>query len=100
MGGDIIDRKKTFLYLTALNQSDETDKKLLIDLYNNKQIDDQKLINSVIQIFDKYQIGDLTQKQIERYTQQSLDYLKKTDMPSSEKNFWKNFALNLMKRAH
>jgi len=99
-GGDIIDRKKTYLYLTALSKAQENDKQLLTALYDNKNIDDQELIDSVVQIFDKYKVSEIAQKQIERYTRKSLDFLSKTDMSLSEKEFWKNFALDLMKRAH
>ncbi len=98
IGGDIIDRKKTFLYINALNLADKKDKKILLDLYDTSNINNQELIDNTIQIYDKYDISGIAKKQIDNYTQKSLDFLNQTDLPQIEKGFWENFALQLMHR--
>ncbi len=99
IGGDIIDRKKTFLYISAMNLANEKDKNSLLKLYQNKEIKPKNLISEVIAIFKKYHIEALAEKQIETYTQKALQALNQTDMPEKEKEFWKGFAFNLMKRS-
>jgi geranylgeranyl diphosphate synthase type II len=100
IGGDIIDRKKTFLYISALQTADAKDKNNLLDLYENKQIDNAELIDKTIAVFDKYDVQTIAKQQIDNYTQKSLDYLNATDFTDKEKVFWKNFALQLMHREY
>ncbi len=38
IGGDILENKKTFLYLKALEVCNETDKQKLLNFYNSKNI--------------------------------------------------------------
>ncbi len=98
IGGDIIDRKKTFLYIEALQQANETDKKRLIDLFDNKLIEDNDLIKKVLDIYHKYKIPAITKQEIDRYTQKSLSDLQQTKMSKNYKMFWQNFASELMHR--
>ncbi len=100
IGRDIIDRKKTFLYINALEKANVKDKGLLIDLYKDKKDDDTRLISTVVQLYEKYKIPELTKKQIDDYTKSSLVYLDKTSLPASEKEKWIDFAENLMHRKH
>ncbi len=98
IGGDIIDRKKTFLYIEALQQANETDKKRLIDLFDNKLIEDNDLISNVLSLYHKYQIPQITKRKIDSYTQKSLYDLQQTKMSKNYKMFWQNFASELMHR--
>jgi len=98
IGGDIIDRKKTFLYITALEIAGEQDKQKLIQLYRNQQINNNDLINEVIKIYQKYQLPDIAQKRINFYTKKALEALHLTDIPKQEMKFWEDFSYNLMNR--
>ncbi len=97
-GGDILDRKKTFLYINALNTANETDKETLLNLFADNQISDNKLLLKTIEIFNKYKVPDYTKKQIEAYTNKAMNYLEKIDFSEKEKTFWKQFAFQLMHR--
>ena len=98
IGGDIIDRKKTILYIEALQRADATDKKQLINWFNSDNIDDNTLINNVLNLYKKYNIPQITKSEIDRFTQKSLADLEQTRMPESYKMFWKKFASELMHR--
>ena len=99
IGGDILDRKKTYLYLTALQQADEKDRAKLIGLYHNKSIEKNDLIEQVIGLFKKYKVDVLAKEQINNFTQKSLQALENTLLSAENKEFWKNFAYQLMHRA-
>ncbi len=99
IGGDILDRKKTFLYITALQKAMPDDRAKLLELFQNQQISDDDLIHQTVRIFQKYQVDKVAQDQIEVYTQAALSALKQTHLPEKEKVFWRKFAYDLMHRA-
>jgi len=100
IGRDIIDRKKTFLYINALEKANAMDKRILIDLYKDKSIKDAILIKTIMQLYEKYEIPKLTKNQIDEYTKSSLIFLDKTTLSATEKDKWKDFANNLMHRKY
>jgi len=98
IGGDILDRKKTFLYITALQNATKKDQEKLLNLYQNQTLDNDKLIDETIQLFKKYQVDTIAKEQINRYTKESLSALQQTSLPEDEKQFWTGFANELMHR--
>ena len=99
IGGDILDRKKTFLYLTALSSSSPEDRQKLLDLYRQKSDNNETLISEVMAIFKKYKVDKIAQKAIETYTGEALEALEKTGLSDGQKDFWSGFATELMNRA-
>ena len=98
IGGDILDCKKTFLYITALQNATKKDQEKLLNLYQNQTLDNDKLIDETIQLFKKYQVDTIAKEQINRYTKESLSALQQTSLPEDEKQFWTGFANELMHR--
>jgi geranylgeranyl diphosphate synthase type II len=98
IGGDIIDRKKTFLFINALNQADKTDSKKLINLFENETISNQELITQTIAIYNKYKVDQFAKEQIDCYTKNALEFLSQIKISDEQKIFWKNFANILMHR--
>ena len=74
VGGDILNAKKTFLLVKALEKASPEDKELIISTIENTNLEDNKKIESIRKIYDRYQIMELTQNQIEAY----LNNFKKT----------------------
>ena len=98
IGGDILDRKKTFLYLTALQEASPLDKAGLQTLFHSGNIPDEQLIAQTIDFYKKYNVDKIAQNQMETFTREALKSLDNTSLPADEKNFWQNFAMNLMRR--
>jgi geranylgeranyl diphosphate synthase type II len=98
IGGDIIDRKKTFLFIKALQNADSKDQKYLLDLYKNNDIDEAELIEKTINFFKNQKVDKLAQAEIALYTNKAINNLKNTSLPDNEKNFWLQFANDLMYR--
>lgn len=77
IGGDIIEGKKTYLYLKALEQADSETKEKLIKTYNNFDLDDNEKIKEVMDIYDKLNIKQLTLAAIRSYQKTAYDILPK-----------------------
>lgn len=99
VGGDIIENKKTFLYLKALGDADAADKSALLDLYSQKFEDSSVKVDQVKRLFEKYEIPSKIKGKIERYTQLALATLEEMDIDGDKKQNLSNFALWLMNRA-
>ena len=97
IGGDIIEGKKTFLYIKALELSNEEDRVKLLNLFSDEQDENYK-ISEVKKLFLKYSLDALLTEQIEHYTMKAFKDIEGLSIESSKKLILKNFGLGLMKR--
>ena len=99
IGGDIIENKKTFLYLKAIENASEKDKEQLILLFNNSlKITNEAKVAYVKDVFEKSGAASLTQEAIKNYTQKAFDSLKDLNIDSDKKQVLINFGESLMFR--
>jgi len=98
IGGDINENKKTFLFLKALEVSNDKDKKELLKWYSSNNSSELK-VNTVTEIFSKNKIQELTKNEIENYTKTAIETLNELSVKEDKKEILKNFGLNLMNRA-
>ena len=98
VGGDIIENKKTYLYLKALQIANSSDKEKLKYYYNQKLEDNSVKIPEVKRIFELNDIPKLIKGQISLYTEKAFDTLSKMDISSDNKENLKGFGLWLMNR--
>ena len=98
VGGDIIENKKTFLYLTALKLSDKKDQKSLENLFNKKLKENTQKIDNVKDIFVKYNIPSIIKNEVTTYTNKAFDCLDKMSIPTNKKENLKLFGKALMSR--
>lgn len=98
VGGDIIENKKTYLYLKALEQSTQQEKEQLLHLYSIKSEDNQDKIELVKQVFETSKATEATQKAIADYTQKAFDILEAMDIPTDKKDQLRVFGEGLMNR--
>ena len=98
VGGDIIENKKTYLYLKALEVANENDGGKLKYLYRKKLKENTIKIADVRRIFERNDIPSLIKQEIERYTEKAFETLTKMDIKDADKERLKSFGLWLMKR--
>lgn len=98
IGGDIIENKKTFLYLKTLEIADKETKKKLKYFYRKKLKDNSLKIEEVTRIYQMNDIPLLIAKEIEKYTEKAFATLEKMDISEANKINLKNFGTWLMKR--
>ena len=98
VGGDIIENKKTYLYLTALQKCIPSEKKRLQELFSLKLDDNQQKIVEVKTIFDSSKASEETRLLIENYTQKSFEILETISISDSKKLILRDFGDSLMNR--
>lgn len=97
IGGDILENKKTYLYLRSLENASTTDKTELLNWFSSKEGGQEK-IEAVKSLFEKTNATNDTQLLIEEYTQKALLQLETLEIPYHFKEELKEFALSLMSR--
>ena len=98
LGGDIIENKKTYLYLKALEFSSEKDQHQLTQLFSSNQTDPKTKIEIVKQIFTASGSSEATQKAISSYTKTAFEILKTINISEPKKRILENFGTQLMSR--
>lgn len=98
IGGDISDNKKTYLYLKALELASEEDRKTLTDLFKMPKGRDEKKIQSVLNIYAKYDVKGIVTDLMTQYYEDSLRYLDSVDVPVERKMILRDYADYLYKR--
>lgn len=98
IGGDIIENKKTYLYLKAMAFSDKAQTEQLQHLYSIQPNENRDKIESVAAIFDATGASDATQQAIREYTLKAFETLEKLKISDDKKAVLKTFGQNLMER--
>ena len=99
IGGDIIENKKTYLYLKALEFSNDDDKLQLLDLFSISPKDNTDKIETVKQLFVSSGSSDETKKAIAEYTNKAFSVLETINISGDKKAVLKQFGEQLMKRS-
>lgn len=100
VGGDIIENKKTFLYLKAQENAVAEDRQLLEQLFTSQPDDPTEKITKVKQIFETSGAKIKTREQIEVYTAQAFDILDTLKVPEENKAVLRAFGKQLMYRVN
>ncbi|KPM32012.1 Putative isoprenoid biosynthesis related protein [Croceitalea dokdonensis DOKDO 023] len=98
IGGDIIENKKTFLYLKALENGNKEQQKQLLDLYSIQPNNPEGKIFAVKEVFTSTAAVQATAEAIEAYTLKAFEALDQIDLPKERKAILVEFGNNLMKR--
>jgi geranylgeranyl diphosphate synthase type II len=98
VGGDIIENKKTYLYLKAMEFSKPEEKQQLLELFSIHPTENTAKIESVKAIFNNSGASEATKKAIQDYTFKAFETLEKLDIENEKKAILKAFGENLMGR--
>lgn len=98
VGGDIIENKKTFLYLKSLEFASKKEVKELEHLLSIQPKDPSDKIATVKNIFIESGAAKSTKEEIEIYTQKAFVVLEKLQISDDKKLMLKKFGESLMQR--
>lgn len=98
VGGDIIENKKTYLYLKALEFSAEEKAVELQKLFSLHLEDNSEKIETAKAIFNESGASKSTQEAIEMYTFKAFETLEKMNINDEKKDILRTFGENLMGR--
>ncbi len=100
VGGDIIQGKKTYLYLRALALMEESDRVGLKDLYTSTSIEEEDKVARVRAIFDELFIPNYCDEAKKAFHDLSLSHLEMTSLSEETKKELADFSLKLMNRSN
>ncbi len=98
IGGDIIENKKTFLYLKATAFLDDPERNKLQQLFSLNLKDNTDKIKTVKQFFIDSGAANATKKEIEIYTNRAFDTLETLSISEDKKQILRAFGKELMTR--
>ncbi|HSP82944.1 MAG TPA: polyprenyl synthetase family protein [Gillisia sp.] len=99
VGGDIIENKKTFLYLTALQMADKAEARQLEHLYSIDPVEAGGKIEAVKQIFENSGASLRAREEIKKFTNRAFTALDALEIPEDKKELLREFGIGLMVRA-
>lgn len=98
VGGDIIENKKTYLYLKTIEFASAEEKEQLLHLFSIHPTDNTDKIFSAKQLFHTTGASKATQEAIEKYTLKAFQTLDKIAISDDKKAILRVFGENLMQR--
>ena len=98
IGGDIIENKKTYLYLKAIEFASAEEKAKLLQLFSVSLEENAIKIEEVKTIFNATGATKATQQAIQDYTLMAFATLDKMNISSEKKSMLRSFGENLMNR--
>ena len=98
IGGDIIENKKTYLYLKAMAFAQNMENEQLQHLYSFQPNDNREKIETVSAIFNTTGAAEATREAIKTYTLKAFSTLEKMQLSEDKKTALRLFGENLMDR--
>lgn len=98
VGGDIIENKKTFLFLKAYELANKEEKDSLEQLFSIQPNNTKDKIASVKGIYQDTKADVLTKEAIEEYTNRAFKILDTLSIPTNKKEQLQQFGIGLMNR--
>jgi len=99
VGGDIIENKKTYLYIKALEFSEEKDQKTLANLFASHPENPSQKVETVKQLFISSGSAEATKVAIKNYTEEAFSVLDNLNVSEEKKELLKDFGEALMNRS-
>lgn len=98
VGGDIMENKKTFLLINALQLAQDKDAEVLHYWLNTKQFDAEEKVNTIRSIYDKLGVRVLAEKAKAHFAEAAFTSLNKVELSAEKKQLLIQFAQNLLIR--
>lgn len=98
VGGDIIENKKTYLYLKAIAFSNEKDKAILSKWFESQPKNSENKVEEVKQLFIKTGAEAAIKEAVGVYTEKAFSVLETLNIPQDKKVVLKEFGKGLMTR--
>jgi geranylgeranyl diphosphate synthase type II len=95
IGGDIINEKKTWLWINAMNREPEQLKRVL-----DQKLTDYLKIEAIRKIYDSLQLKEESQALIEHYSDKAIEVLETVNMPHEAREFFRSLAMKCAARSH
>ena len=95
IGGDILNRKKTWLLITGLNEAKDELSSILAE-----DLEDEELISQVRAVYDRLKLDARCNELANQYSSQAREYLSRVKMDVEARHFFENLANQASSRTH
>jgi geranylgeranyl diphosphate synthase, type II len=97
-GGDIARNKKTFLWIKCMELCSQEDKETLKNIIHLDNSKEEIKISETLHLYNKYGISELTEKEVNHYSNNALAQVEQLDLSLQKKDLLTNFANALLNR--
>jgi geranylgeranyl diphosphate synthase type II len=97
-GGDVLEGKKTYLYLKALELADADTKKEIHDTYYSQALFKDEKVDAVKILFDRLDIKSVAKSEMNRFFNSASIALNSIEVPEERKTIIRDFAKSMMVR--
>lgn len=98
VGGDILENKKTYLYLKTLELGDDAEKSNLLEAMSSASIANEAKVEKVKVLFNSSGAAEATLLAVKDYTQKAFSVLEKLNISDDKKQILQLFGEQLMNR--
>jgi len=98
VGGDIIENKKTFLYLKSIELGTEDQISELKDLFSIKPANPNEKVETVKEIYIQSGAVEIIKEEIKNHTEHAFKLLKSIEAPENKRELLEQFGNKLMNR--
>jgi geranylgeranyl diphosphate synthase, type II len=100
LGGDIVQNKKTYLVIKALELADIATKNELFQWMNTPTTDENAKIQAILHIFNRLEVRAAAEMEQSRFLATAFQHLEKVTVAPDKKNILIDLANELMLRKH
>jgi len=98
IGGDILEKKKTLLYILSKDHLEDKDKELFLDTFNSSELGEDEKIKTI----REYYISSGSKKDLEDYIRKyydiSINLINDLELEEDKKNVFKEYCSSLINR--
>ena len=98
IGGDILEGKKTFLMVQAVNRADDMEREVLRTTHRDASLSDDEKISRIKALYEKLEVRRIAEQQIELRFERALSILDTLSIDQARTAALREFARNLMGR--
>ena len=98
IGGDILEGKKTFLMVQAVNRADDMEREVLRTTQRDASLSDDEKISRIKALYEKLEVRRIAEQQIELRFERALSILDTLSIDQARTATLREFARNLMGR--
>ena len=98
IGGDILEKKKTLLYILSKENLEAKDKDLFLDTFNSSNLDEDEKIKKIKDFYTTSGSKKALEDYIKKYYDISIDLINDLELEENKKNIFKEYCSSLINR--
>ncbi len=98
IGGDILEKKKTLLYILSKEYLEDKDKELFIDTFNSSELGEDEQIKNIKEFYISSGSKKVLEDYIKKYYDISINLINDLELEEDKKNVFKEYCSSVINR--